>query len=207
MDSTILVLQRVSDSLQIALLDRAVDISHGNAAWIGVFVGAMGVLVAVGAIFFAVLQYRQSADFRRVFEKQISEHKLTFEHLIGERIAAANVELEALRQARTDIRDDALRAKGAERNRLEELARQFDSKVNALESRLQSLSPQLPSFPDWSLLRPKPDQFTAFSLKRTCPHCGREYELPSLRIGPDSSGAMRSVCPHCSKPLPSLLFG
>lgn len=65
--------RRLADSIYHAQLEAALQRSAVDGTWMGVFVGAVGVLIAIGAIAAGGLLYRQGREYQLRLDKTLSD--------------------------------------------------------------------------------------------------------------------------------------
>ncbi len=74
-----------SGAIAAVQVPQMVEASSIAVAWMAVFIGAMGVLFAVGAVLAAILLWRQGAEFKRLREKLFADVRNDFATLLAER--------------------------------------------------------------------------------------------------------------------------
>lgn len=204
-DSTSVALQRLADSLQIALLERSVQASTLTASWVGVAVGVLGALFAAIAIVTAIVLYRQTKEFHARAELMVASYREIVDKMAEEARLMAAAALEDVRLQATSVTEQLARTDSeqrSEREALEARRRQLDERIAALVAA---------SFPStktsWRELTQSPSvseianevvrqraQAPKPPVPKWCPNCGwRQTALSDPRVM--SNGLQ--TCPLC----------
>lgn len=84
-DSLLRVSREAIHAAADSALVMALDASGTNATWVGVFVAALGVLFAVGAVVAALMLWRQSSEFSKQREALFADAREEFDALLKDR--------------------------------------------------------------------------------------------------------------------------
>jgi hypothetical protein len=172
-----------ADSLHIALLERVN--SQLSLVWnpLGVMIGALGVLFAVGAIASGLILYRQGREYRSLLEKAIAENGRVVTAYLEEKGA----HFEAMRQAL----DEHL---ARSRSELAQLSGEQKTQMQQYVDRLEALQRNLRRPPEKIILAgaTSPGILTTEITGVTCQNCGQ------WAIATDTD----SRCVHCGQYVP-----
>jgi hypothetical protein len=137
--------RRLADSLYVVSLERSVQRAAVDGTWVGVYIGALGGLFAIGAIVAGFLLFRESREYRAQLANQAEEHdrrldeKLAqYQVLVNALIAEAKEEV-ARSIVRLETDREALKQRGAVES--EEAKRRIDAELERLEARYAKLQP------------------------------------------------------------------
>jgi hypothetical protein len=224
LDSLSIVKAQRAHAIYDSALASAVERANSSGTWMGVYIGALGGLFAIGAIVSGFLIYRQGADYRRRLTEVIAELK----GQAGQAAASMQAQVEAyidqnakefeLLRATYSSQIDTLRFQA--QTATEESKKQIDAEIEGLRKALEAL-PQpnfVPPFrrtviarPDEATLRKARDAAAAATVPvanpatkagtllsglRKCPHCDKFFNLPETQ--PGMFWDLRAVeCPNC----------
>lgn len=197
-DSTAFALQRLADSIQIAILERGIQASSLTASWVGVAVGVLGVLFAAMAIATAFVLYRQTKEFHARAEQMVEQYRTIVDKVAEDarvmlsatnediklQVASVTAELE-----RTGVEQEATR------KALEDRLKRLDERAAALDAISQpSVLKAVPVSSLWDLIGKREVQHSdPARAPLACSKCGwTESALANPRV-------MKGIktCPMC----------
>jgi DNA-directed RNA polymerase subunit RPC12/RpoP len=203
-----------AESLYISILEKT---NHElSLRWnpYGLFVSALGVLFAIAAIVVGVLLFRQSREYRQLIQDSIGKYETIVQALIQDRLDQMQVQVDKL----LSESKEALKTATAKQREV------IEKRIVALEKKSEEIKQtELPkiSFSGAGLLgstgytkpfSPIEAAFLGsgttinlglggsgirFLTRRTCSHCGKEFDVPDTQPGVIHVGGRDINCPHC----------
>ena len=200
------VVAQLGDSLHRASTDRYVELlerANGiRASWMEVFIGALGLLFAVGSIVAAYLLWRQSRDYREKIDAQFqaneqlrAEQQATFDSLLAGLAQQSKDLLAEIERVRASATETPNPKPQSATDQLEALAAQVES----LESRIRTVARMQPLQATMTaVVVPRTVDGKSLYARQCCRRCGTTFpETDAGEHSPDQVKILDKVLRHC----------
>lgn len=163
------------------------------ATWMGVFVGALGVLFTIGAIVVTAVLFRQSREYRDLIDRTMQGYRDAFAALEAEYRSRFDQLAKATRLEMENDRAALASATGERHKELEERIGRAQETLKRIQASTSS--------PGYG-----PTHMTSLSFPRlvlnplpviTCANCGSKYSPPETTSSFVSLIESKSKCPYC----------